>query len=168
MKTHNILVLILVLFTCMTCCKKQPKTEPEPEEYFNCYIDGEYFTYTKEYSWVTNKALKCRLNHQGWFEIMGFDAQNAEQNGIGFFIVGGGLPTKDTLDLKAYQRAELYYRKLGTPSSSANTNDSIGGQLIFTTRTTSLVKGIFNFDVLNPNNNQIVHITNGKFKVIPE
>jgi hypothetical protein len=102
MKLYNILIPAIALFTCLARCKKQPKTEPEPTEYFNCYIDGEYFTYTKEPSWVTNKALKCRLNHQGWFEIEGTDAQSAEKNSIGFYIDGGGLPTADTLDLKAY------------------------------------------------------------------
>lgn len=167
MKTPNILLYTLFLFTSFACCKKD-KIEPEPAEYFNCYIDGEYFTYTEQPSWVTNKALKCRLDHQGWFEMEGRDAQSDEQNSIVFFIKGGGLPTKDTLELKAYQRAELNYRKLGTPIGNATTSDSIGGKLIFTTRTTGLVQGTFNFDVLNPNNNKIVHITNGKFKVIPE
>lgn len=166
MKIYYIFLILLLA----ACYKNEPA--PEPKEYFNCYIDGKYWTY-KQGSFTNHDALRARVNAitLPGFEITADDVTTFPQTQINIWFIQENFPTKDTVELTTYN--DGYYAEILGPDTTGaligfETDDTHTGHLIFTKREPNLIQGTFYFDAYSAAQNRTVHITNGKFSIIPE
>lgn len=166
MKSYYLFLILLLA----ACHKNEPATEPK--EYFNCYIDGKYWTYAQG-SFTNHDALRARVNAitLPGFEITADNVTIFPQTIINIWFIQESFPTKDTVELTTYN--DGYYAEISNPDTAGNlhkfrTNDTLSGVLIFTKREPNLIQGTFYFDAYNETLNRTVHITNGKFSIIPE
>lgn len=156
------LILISILFSLFACCKKKTKTD-SPSQYFNCNIDGKYFTYTQS-SFSNNKGLSAGTSGSLNYVIIGRDMVGFPQTQFIFTLIGNHIPTKDTILIDTYNYADV--EKVDSVGNSYRTNSINNGKIIFTERTNTLLKGIFYFDAFNQSLNKTIHITNGQFSII--
>lgn len=168
MKTYSLFLLLLLA----ACHKNETSPATEPKEYFNCYINGKYWTY-KQPTFSNHDPLRA------WYEasliphfaLGGDNVVDFPQTGIGFDLDNINFPNKDTFYLSSYPGGNMAH--IDNPDTDGNlhefrTNDTLTGVLIFTKREANLIQGTFYFDAYNETLNRTVHITNGKFSIIPE
>lgn len=166
MKSYYLFLILLLA----ACHKNEPATEPK--EYFNCYIDGKYWTYAQG-SFTNHDALRARVNAitLPGFEITADNVTNFPTTIINIWFIEETFPTKDTVMLTTY--SDGYYAEIISPDTAGSgnsfeTDNTYTGQLIFTKREPNLIQGTFYFDAYSAAQNRTVHITNGKFSIIPE
>ncbi len=169
------LLFLLVWVCCYAGCKKKdtgPTDINDQGEYFNCYIDGQYWTYKEDNDFGDDDDVTAR---QGQITLPGFviKAENTTFPGSGFslWMVSETFPSKDTVLLTTY--SDLAYATFHTryPSGrggyEVSTNDTLNGQLIFTKRERTRLEGVFHFNGVRSDSGQVVRITDGRFSIIP-
>ena len=168
MKHAILLILTSLIFT--TACKKKEKTEPEPEEYFSFYADGEYFYYPQEKGLGfggTGQTLKAWGAGTAGYIIRGYSRKDPVAGGaISLYIQGGQIPDQDTIILNNIN-GYASFTDFKHTSNDYYTNNIEIGRLIFTKKTANKLEGIFEFTAKQQYNGSLIHITEGKFAIIP-
>ncbi len=170
----HVFVVWALMFCCSTGCKKknvQPADVNAQGEYFNCYIDGQYWTFKQE-PYSNNDALTAS---KGQITLPGFKLQaesnDAPQTVVRLWMLTEDFPSKDTYALTTY--SELCYATVyrdyyfPNPTYEVSTNDTLTGQLIFSKREPTRLEGTFFFSGARNDSGQAVRITNGRFSIIP-
>ena len=169
--------LFPLLLLGLTACKKDTTPAAPPDtnaqgEYFNCKIDGQYWTY-KQAGYTHHDALtagKGLITDPG-FAITGTNVVDFPQTVITFWMIGTDFPDSDTIELADYSSGN-YAEIVGPDREYANldfmTNDSNSkGKIIFTKRTPQRIEGTFYFDAFRKFGAPVIHITEGRFSIIP-
>lgn len=175
-----LLSLSVALSLVYGCKPDDPIVTPNPppvsesDEYFNCYIDGKYWTYKQGSGSFSGDALKAeRIIMQGPnFRIQAANhVDNDDNTVIVLWMVADTFPSKDTIPLtldadSAY--AAIVGPNLDFMNISFKTNHVASGELIFTKRTSERLEGTFYFDAQRPDTSVVIHVTNGRFSIIPD
>ncbi len=153
-------------FTLSSC---KPKEQPQPDaEYFNCEINGKYWTYKPD-KLGFNPCSGIGAGPSGMTSwVLGArDCIGEPKTSITIFLSGGNsFPDRDTFDLSFSNRATIVDPyPITSGQSGFSTNDTLQGLLIFTQRDTFRVKGLFYFDVYDAAKKDYIHVTNGKFSI---
>ncbi len=155
-------------FTLSSC---KPKEQPQLEtEYFNCEINGKYWTYrANDLAFNPCSGVGAGPSGMTSWIISGLDCIGPPQTQIIIYLSGGNsFPDRDTFELSEQYQGSIdqpYPIISGNAYSGFSTDSTHTGILIFTKRDSTEVKGIFYFDVLDKNYNTIISITNGKFSI---
>ncbi len=154
-----------VFSLALSSCK--PKEQPQPDaEYFNCEINGKYWTYrANRLAFNPCSGVGAGTSGMTSWIISGLDCIGPPQTQIIIYLSGGNsFPDRDTFEL-----SEQHFAGVNNPDNSFNsyyrTNDTATGKLIFTMRDSTRVEGQFYFRAYNPYQNKTIDITNGKFSI---
>ena len=173
----NALLFSLLLLLGIYSCKKDttPVIPPDTNaqgEYFNCKIDGKYWTY-KQSGYTNHDALtagKGIITDLG-YAISGTNVVDFPQTVVTFWMIGTDFPDSDTIELADYSSGN--YVQVNNPppaelSSVEFSSDSLHtGRLIFTKRSPQRLEGTFQFNVYRIELNRVVRFTEGRFSIIP-
>ena len=172
---NKIKIITLALLTLLAACGTKTSTpDPEPEEYFSFYADGEFFNYRQQFITgligdTDNKAIEAeRMGTTGYrISASDHDAPGYARGGVQLFFSGAHIPESDTviihsgeiLDFKSFFNNYVI-------------KPPLFGTIIFTERTTSKLTGTFEFEAYKSlgggvYSDTILHITGGKFSIIP-
>ena len=179
MYISKIILSIFMSSILFISCKDKKKIEPEPEEYFSFYADGEYFNYPQIKGLGfggTGQTLEAYGAGTAGYIIRGYSEDNPiASGGISIYIQGGQIPNQDTIILDGISNsAGLSDFKI--QSNNFEIYPPLNGKVIFTIRTNKKLEGSFEFDAYHINydgnggstiTDTIIHITNGKFAIIP-
>ena len=173
----NALLGLLLLFATLSSCKKDtpPATLPDTNaqgEYFNCKIDGKYWTY-KQAGYTNHDDLtagKGIITDPGYV-ITAENGEDFPQTVVKFWMIGTDFPDSDTIELADYSSgnyAEIVGPNTDNANLDFNTKDSSSeGRLIFTKRMANRLEGNFYFDAYRKSSSSVIHITEGRFSIIP-
>src|SRR5690554_4535626 len=175
-----LLILTSLIFT--TACKKKEKTEPEPDEYFSFYADGEYHFYPQDIGntlfggWQTLSAGMSSAT-VGYGMAAYSRERNTAPGAITFTLSENPLTSdKDTVILDGYGNS-VFISKFKDQSISYVLRPPLKGKIIFSQRTEEKLIGTFEFEsykrIHNPDNSYTIpdtvfHFTQGKFAIIPK
>ena len=178
MYISKIILSIFMSSIFFMSCKDKKKIEPEPEEYFSFYADGEYFNYPQIKGLGfggTGQTLKAWGAGTAGYIIRGYSEENSIASGaITIYIFGGQIPNQDTIILDGGPNdavlADFKYQ-----SSNYVIEPPLSGKVIFSQRNNNKLIGSFEFNAFHvtyENNvrivtDSIIQITNGKFAIIP-
>ena len=178
MKSIFILSLGLLFFTA--CNKKNNK----PTEYFSFDVDGVHYNYPLEVTPVGlfgggAKTLGAGpLSGNLGYDIYAFSQKNPVARGeFRITFPSSGLPNKDTVILGVDQ-CRISINGFLSQDNDFSYQPPLTGKVIFTERSSSSLKGTFEFDAYKyiPDTSNfghviyldtVIHITNGKFSIIP-
>lgn len=126
----------------------------------------------------------CLVNGEPFYAFGGVNAQYQLINGEYYFVVGIareiGFPTSVVIESSEYQVFEgahilnseesgsIYARVTFSPEDSffSNTTNQNNNGILFLNKLdqqNQIVSGTFEFDVINPNNNEVIQIREGRF-----
>lgn len=163
-----ILTIPLLLVSCI-------KKEPPSTEYFSFYANG------KEYNYPQGKSKGSLFVGSSdaiaaWFHddnlvvatIYAFSLEDPVTYGeFRFWLSEKNLPSQDTIILGAKENF-VTINKFLYDGANYRTRYPQSGKMIFTERTSKRLTGIFEFDAVNIHDDTtVIHITNGKFSIIP-
>ena len=173
----NALLGLLLLFATLSSCKKDtpPATLPDTNaqgEYFNCKIDGKYWTY-KQAGYTNHDDLtagKGIITDPGYV-ITAENGEDFPQTVVKFWMIGTDFPDSDTIELISYGTG-AYAEVVGPPfldiyQYGFRTDTLHTGRLIFTKRSPQRLEGTFEFDTYNNDPKRMVRFTEGRFSIIP-
>src|SRR5690606_26740368 len=105
----NKILFLLIAVLGIAACKPKDNTPPEPEEYFNCEINGKYWTYRSQpNSWTGNRGIGAGPSGLTSYVVHGRDMIGPPQTQIIMYITGGNsFPDRDTFELGKSNRAEI-------------------------------------------------------------
>lgn len=157
-------------------CNKEPGPPPAPPdvneqgEYFNCYINGKYWTFKQDpYAADALSASVSQITLPG-YRLHAVAHDGYPRTVIDLWMIGENVPSKDTFDLTTYSDGS-YAEILGPTAnfccSGFGTDMTHTGKLIFSRRGDRL-EGTFYFDAQRPDTNVVIHVTNGRFSIIPD
>src|SRR5690554_397701 len=135
MKHAILLILTSLIFT--TSCKKKEKTEPEPEEYFSFYADGEYHFYPQDIGntlfggWQTLSAGMSSATNG--YKINGESRTKSTAPGAITFTLSENPLTsdKDTVILDGYGN---YVEIISFENFGNNFAKNVQGKVVFSQR----------------------------------
>lgn len=169
-KALSILVLITGLYACDG---GKPTPEPEPDEYFSFYADGEYINYPQKKGLGftgDGQTLKAYILGSTSFTISGYNFDNLNDGQVSMTIPGGHLPDSDTIILTSagvtnFKGGDNNYEMLAP----------LSGKIIFSERSGSRLTGTFEFQAYKVYKDiseviitdTIINITDGNFSIIP-
>ncbi len=162
--------LLSCLFICsiVFSCKKDDASEPDVSpngEYFNCKIDGKYWTFKQGDGLFGSDALYARFEvvDRPHYEIKA-GSDDYPQTQFTFTLDTADMSRTDTI---AFTLTSRSYVQLYSPypfEVGVNPEfESFEGRVIFTNRSATNVQGIFDFEANN--GTTIAKITDGKFKI---
>src|SRR5690554_3217012 len=166
---NKLLICSFLAIGLLLGCKKKEK---EPLEYFSFTANGVdyYYPQIKGTAFVGNwKTLGAgSMSGNMGFLIRARSEENPAIPGeFRFtFFPGDQIPQQDTIILdnsNAWAEIENFINM----GNNFNTNGSYSGKLIFTVRSEDMLSGTFEFEAQQQYNDSILHITNGKFSIIP-
>ena len=150
-------------------CKDKKKIEPEPEEYFSFYADGEYFNYPQIKGLGfggTGQTLKAWGAGTAGYIIRGYSRENSIASGaITIYIFGGQIPNQDTVILDGLTNYAIVQGFIYEDNDFVQA-PPLTGEIIFTQRTTHKLSGTFEFQA-GKSGGGILTITQGRFAIIP-
>lgn len=174
-KLHKCLLPCLVLLST-TACNKKNKT---PDEYFSFTANGVHYDYpqeTKSGFLGESKTLFAgpSSGNLGYFIVGKSFKDPTAEGGVSFNFSSENKPDKDTIILDGFN-ASVSIGKFLDASNNYELRQPLTGKIIFTERNSNRLTGIFQFNaykmkVVNANwepTDTILHITNGKFSIIP-
>lgn len=173
MKPIIILSLGVLFFTA---CKKK---DNKPTEYFSFDADGVHYEYPQikeQHLFGGIQTLSAGpTSATVGYQIYAYTTKNPATPGSFTFVFSNNtLPDKDTIILDGiYNSAGI--AKLQNSSYNYEIRTPLSGRIIFTERSSALLKGTFEFNAYKMHTvglNQeptdtIIYITNGKFSIIP-
>ena len=175
-------ICVLLLPVLLNSCKDKNKIDPDAEEYFSFYADGEYFYYPQEKGsslgvrkWQTLSAGKEGTTGYGIFAYSTKDPSARGGGSINFS--GNHIPEYDTAILDG-NTATTEINDLLMEGNSYTLEYPLTGKIIFTQRNQQKLTGTFEFEAYkyHPDSvgvghiiltDTIIHITQGKFSIIP-
>ncbi len=176
MKKLHLLIPLALIVVCG--CKDKNKPTPEPEEYFSFYADGVFYDYPqeKESSWLgERKTLIAGPSSSIVVYIISARTLNPIADGSVYFMFAGDhIPTQDTIILNG-SSSGVGISKFGSMENNYEVKTPLTGKIVFTERSSSKLTGTFSFDAYKMKvegmyqvpTDTIIHITNGKFSIIP-
>lgn len=174
----KIAFLSLVL-PAIAACDKDKNNSHTPEEYFSFYADGVYYDYPQEkgstifVDWKTLGAGPTSATVG--YQIRAYSRKNPVAEGTVLFSFSGNhIPTQDTVLIDGVSNT-VGIGKFNATDKNYELKQPLTGKIIFSERTSSKLMGTFEFDAykmrVEGNNwvptDTIIHITNGKFSIIP-
>lgn len=160
----KLLLFSLPALFALTACQDKTLPEPEPEEYFSFYADGQYHNYPQKkenlFGGGTWQALKAKKIGTTEYEISG-QLSTAPKGAVILNFSTGHIPTQDTVT-----SFYAHVIDLNESSDSYWIEPSLGGKVIFSERSSTKLTGFFEFQAKN-NEGKVLTITNGKFSIIP-
>ena len=169
----TLLALTFCALASTACNPPTPAPEPEPDEYFSFYADGEYYFYPQIYEsglFAADPTLQAFSLGATSYLIRGRQKE-FPTGSLSLFIPGGHIPDSDTVILTS-----AGIQDLGEMSNSFEMDPPLLGRVIFTERSSTRLTGTFEFDAYHVNfedtsgktiTDTIIHITDGKFSIIP-
>ncbi|MBL7705231.1 MAG: hypothetical protein JNM21_06740 [Taibaiella sp.] len=173
----KIAFLSLVL-PAIAACNKDKNNSKTPEEYFSFYADGVYYDYPQEEGssiFVDWKTLGAGTSGSTSYVIKAYSRRDPVAYGEFLFTFSGNhIPTQDTVLINGTSN-KVSIIKFNTPDNNYELKQPLSGRIIFSERTSGKLTGTFEFDAykmrVEGNNwvptDTIIHITNGKFSIIP-
>jgi hypothetical protein len=179
-------ICILHLPVLLNSCKDKNKIDPDAEEYFSFYADGEYFYYPQEKgssigvgNWKTLSAGKSGTTAYIIYAYNSRYHSNTNPTNPGAFLFefsSNHMPEQDTIIIDGNTtRASI--QRLGNQDNYYSLVYPLTGKIIFTQRNKEKLVGIFEFDAYKYitdtvglgviYTDTIIHITQGKFSIIP-
>ncbi len=177
MKTQVSIVALACLGT-FGCKKDADKTSDvnEQGEYFNCRIEGRYWTFEQEH-YTAHDALSAYGAHDRFF-IHADRVDDYPQTGIEFTLNGRSLPDRDTYILGkntsngVITGNEAFARITGPTANFSGydfaTDSTHQGMLIFTRCDARRAEGTFWFNAGRTDTNAVIHVTDGRFSISRE
>ena len=173
MKSIIILSLGVLFFTA---CKKK---DNKPTEYFSFDANGVHY----EYPQIKKQDLFGGIQTLSagptsatvGYQIYAYSTKNpAAQGAFTFAFSNNEIPERDTIILDGIHNS-AGIAKFQNFSYNYEIRTSLSGRIIFTERSSALLKGTFEFNAYKMHTvglNQeptdtVIHITNGKFSIIP-
>jgi hypothetical protein len=162
-------IIILALPLLISSCHKKPKPTDYNSlpEYFECNINGKYFTYNNGDAFMQNPdGLKANSNGL-WITIQG-SAKSGGQSAaiVELSINKASLNSINQVNIGDINSEGSAY--IGTfidnPNESLNTDSTHIGKITFTKNTNSLIEGTFYFKAV-AQSGFVADVTNGKFKI---
>src|SRR5690625_435672 len=174
MKLHKFIIMNKLIFDIFLAigllldCKKKEK---EPLEYFSFTANGVDYYYPQDVLkgfGTSRRAIFAVSSHNTGFFIEASSFENrAAQGTFRFtFFPGDQIPQEDTIILdnsNAWAEIEDFIDM----GNSFNTKGVNSGKIIFKIRSEEMLSGTFEFEANQQYNDSILHITNGKFSIIP-
>ncbi len=167
---NKLLICSFLAIGLLLGCKKKEK---EPLEYFSFTANGVDYYYPQGetpggFAGSSNALGAGSAGYGLGFQIYAFSLENPAIPGeFRFtFFPGDQIPQQDTIILDGvnnmtvvewFLNQDAFY-KLLPPQK---------GKIIFTERTEEKLSGTFEFEAQQQYNDSILHITNGKFSIIP-
>lgn len=168
MKKFKILTAGFLALNLLLGCEKK---ENNPKEYFSFTANGVDYHYPQVKGtsfvgkWQTLGAGKVSGNLG--YMIRGYSVKDETAPGrIEFLLFEDGLPNQDTVILDG-NMADAKLMDFLTQGNRYFTNSLYNGHIIFHERSDNLLKGEFEFKAQQQYDSTIIHITNGKFSIIP-
>lgn len=170
-------LLITAAALCLlAACQDKTQPEPEPEEYFSFYADGQYNNYPQKKGLGfggTGQTLKAiRGSATTGYRISAWDYNSNAQGGISITFSGSNMPDKDTIILTSVGINDFKQSSGG----DYILRPPLTGKVIFSERSNTKLTGTFEFQAFrigydeNGSNyltDTIITITDGKFSIIP-
>jgi len=166
---NKLLICSFLAIGLLLGCKKKEK---EPLEYFSFTANGVDYYYPQEKRsgfLGESQALWAGASSGdlGYFiSARSFEDPTARGTFRFTFFPGDQIPQQDTIILdnsNAWAEIENFINM----GNNFNTNGSYSGKIIFTVRSEDMLSGTFEFEAQQQYNDSILHITNGKFSIIP-
>jgi hypothetical protein len=165
----NYFLLITFLFS-FSCCKKKTIDYNSLPEYFECKINGKYFTYSNGSSFLSDPdGLKVvGFGSGGWCNIYAdAKAGNLLAGTVQLTVNSSNLlgHTEINLGGNASQGGGVVIQLLDSPQALDVYTDSVNsGKLILTKNTNTLIEGTFYFNCVSQTGYK-AQVTDGKFKI---
>lgn len=177
MQKSKIILSLFISSLFLMSCKDKKKIEPEPKEYFSFTANGVHYDYPQEKKWGFSGESQtlwagASSGSLGYFITAKNPKNDVARGRITFNFAESHIPTEDTIILDGvsnrttvewFLNQEAFY-KLIPPQT---------GKIIFTERSNQRLTGFFEFDATLTTTpitgvvDTILHITNGKFSIIP-
>ena len=162
------LIFFAAMLLGITACDKKHKT---PEEYFSFDANGVHYEYPQEsdIGWLgeTKTLFAGAQSGNLGYTIAGSSWKNPTAPGtITFTFSNTDFPTQDTIILNANgdYASIKWFLEQGTYYYTGNLQV---GKVIFSERSNTKLTGVFEFYAKEQTTGEILHITNGKFSIIP-
>jgi hypothetical protein len=178
MKLNLVVTITLLSLLATASCKKndssvKPHDVNAQGEYFNCVINGKYWTYKELGPYSMGDPLKARENQidDPGYQLVAQNLTDLPQTAISLWIVGKSFPDKDSISLGSH--GSVAYAEVTYPDGQQldnytyTTRSTQVGMVIFTKRTPERLEGTFHFDATNDDASKSLHITQGQFSIIP-
>jgi hypothetical protein len=171
-------ICVLLLPVLLNSCKDKNKIDPDAEEYFSFYADGEYFYYPQEKGLGfggTGQTLKAGKSGTTAYRIYAYSRKNPVATGaVSFGFSENHIPDNDTIMLNGASNT-VGISKFKTQNSNYELYPPLTGSIIFTERNSKKLTGTFEFNAYKLKQvgmewqitDTIIHITQGKFSIIP-
>ncbi|HRP88438.1 MAG TPA: hypothetical protein PKX92_00230 [Edaphocola sp.] len=168
-------ILIALLLPLMATCKKKNKST---KEYFSFDANGVHYDYLQDIKYgfgTSRRAIYAVGGSNLGYVIVGSNFKNPTAEGaIIFNFAEDHIPDKDTIIFNGINNKILIEKFLNI-DNNYELKLPLQGRIIFTERSNNLLSGIFEFDVYKMKvvdwhweaTDTILHITNGKFSIIP-
>jgi len=177
MKLHKFIImnkLIIGSFLAIGLLFGCKKKEKEPLEYFSFTANGVDYYYPQDetpgglFGGPSNTLGAGSAGYGLGFQIYAFSLEDPASPGeFRFtFFPGDQIPQQDTIILdnsNAWAEIEDFIDM----GNSFNTKGVNSGKIIFKIRSEEMLSGTFEFEANQQYNDSILHITNGKFSIIP-
>jgi hypothetical protein len=162
-------IIILALPLLLISCDKKPKPVDYNSlpEYFECLINGKYFTYSNGDAFMQNPDGLYVNNNGQWINISG-DAKGGGNvaNGMNLSINKNSLNSIGQVDLGDINSngSALISTFVDFPNEPLQTDSTHTGKITFTKNTDSLIEGTFYFKAV-AQSGFVAEVTIGKFKI---
>ncbi|HRP88435.1 MAG TPA: hypothetical protein PKX92_00215 [Edaphocola sp.] len=171
-------ILIALLLPMMAACKKKNKS---PKKYFSFDANGVHYDYPQGetpgglFGGPSSSLGAGSMGFGLGYQIYGFSLKNSTAPGrITFNFAEDHIPDRDTIIFNGINNKILIEKFLNI-DNNYELKLPLQGRIIFTERSNNLLSGIFEFDVYKMKvvdwhweaTDTILHITNGKFSIIP-
>ena len=158
MKTFKLFTIAIILVSTFACKRKKTETL-----YFNCYINGQFFSPEKQQG-LGEYPLTAKLLYDGIdFRI---DASKGIQN-VFLWVKDSNLVLSKQYQL--YNTPDYYSRAYFDKNIGEEyTTDSINSgiiDIVSIDKTNQIVEGTFFFNAYNSTHKDTVYITDGKFRL---
>ena len=167
---------ILIAGACILflgACVKDKNATPKPhsDEYFSFDANGVHYNYPQEKGsslftgdWCTLSAGP--VSASVGYQIYASSLKDPVAEGIFLFSFNSNnLPIQDTIILDGtYNRVSI--TDINVEGNSFELAAPCSGSLIFTQKSNTRIEGKFEFDAQQAGGS-VIHITNGKFSIIP-
>lgn len=157
-------LFLFIAFSCKKSEESAPDVSPDGE-YFNCNIDGKYWTFKQGTGPFGSDALTASFEvvDRPHYEIEAATTDYPETV-FSFWIDTAVMNRTDTVIFTATSKSYVQlYSPYGVQVGEVGSFESTSGKLIFTNRSAAYIQGIFDFEASN--GTKVAKVTNGKFKI---
>jgi hypothetical protein len=162
-------VAIIILPILFSSCDKKPKPVDYNSlpEYFECLINGKYFTYSNGSSFLSDPDGLKAYNNGLWVDITGSAKSGGQAaSAIQLSINKSSLNSINQVQIGDVnsEGSAVISTFVDNPNELLNTDSMHTGKITFTKNTDTLIEGTFYFDAVSQTG-FVAKVTNGKFKI---